>query len=75
MTTHSKVEATKTRCGKWDTLDRLSKGLSYIPPRIKTDDWTQVDCKACLKTYHYPVSRRLPNGKYSNTGFTTRITK
>ena len=60
MTVHSRVEADKTRCGKHDvrnTLNRQVRGLPYIPPRIKTDDWTQVDCKACLKTYRHPIYR------------------
>jgi len=43
-----------------------------------TDDWTEVDCKSCLKLYVYPMFFRVPNDKYgrhSNKGFTDRITR
>jgi hypothetical protein len=71
-------DGTETRCGRRDvfnTLDRLVRvGLPYAPPLAKTDDWTLVTCKACLKTYWWPKSGRRANGTWGFNGHTDRIT-
>ena len=66
----------ETRCGKVDvvnTLDRQVNGLPRVPSIPKTDDWTQVTCKTCLKAYVWPTSGRRANGTWGCNGFTARI--
>ena len=76
------ISPTQTRCGKFDhrntdrqsALDRQVRGLPILQPMTKTDNWNDVDCGACLKTYVRATGGRRTDGTWGNNGFTDRVT-
>ena len=56
-----------TRCGRADhrNADNILAHLA------KTQNWSQVTCKSCLKTFHWLSAMRKDGG--SGIGFTDRV--